>query len=86
MAKCSSCGADIFWVKLIPSGRRHPVDEKPHEKGSISLTGVSEAGRAEQAVVLGRSARERELNDGGLLYMSHFATCPDAANHRRPKS
>jgi hypothetical protein len=90
MAKCSSCGADIFWVTLEPSGSRHPVDDEPNEKGSISLTDLKAVGRSrrqmQQAVVLGKGARDRELNSGGLLYMSHFGTCPDAPSHRRPKS
>ena len=68
-SNCRSCGAEIRWV-LTTAGRRMPVDAEPH------LVMVSTG--------------ETLLTDGPLVkpaygYTSHFATCPHAAQHRRPR-
>lgn len=74
--KCRSCGANVHWVRMIPSGKAMPVDAEPHSKGTISLN----HSRTE-AIVLPRKLRE----PGGPLYRSHFATCPEANQWRRQR-
>lgn len=81
--KCRSCGALIVWCNLVsptnPAGKPHPLDAVPSEAGTIERKrgNVSPAyyGRVVPAI-------ERE---GRRLYTSHFATCPNAGDHRRSK-
>jgi len=68
--KCTSCGADIYWVVMYPSGKRMPLDVKP-VAGLIKVEiGVPDTGHMRG-------------QDDELLYLSHFATCPNAAHHRK---
>lgn len=78
MAKCRSCGAEIRWVTM-PGGKQMPVDVAPHPEGNIAIH--SDGLRAAVLTV-------SELNDLGTLanerlYRSHFASCPNAASHRK---
>lgn len=68
-ATCRTCGAPIVWI-VTPAGKAHPVDAKPEKRWIV----------------------QNEITDGptaglsGTLvdtYVSHFATCPQAAEHRR---
>lgn len=71
MAKCRSCEALVIWAQM-PSGKMAPFDEEPDPKG--------------QWVIIGGKARREELEDRALMrpmHTSHFATCPDAQQHRR---
>ena len=71
--KCRSCQALVLWITLEPRNKPHPVNPVPVEGGSIRVTleGGKRIGR-----VLPYGARE------GKLYVSHFATCPDADDWR----
>jgi hypothetical protein len=71
-AKCQSCGAPIRWAKTT-TGRRMPLDAQPVSNGNVVLT---DGGTL--AV-----PRNDELHSGSPRYRSHFATCPDAAKHRK---
>jgi hypothetical protein len=71
--RCASCGAAIIWA-LTTSGKRMPVD-------AIATTGAftlhpRDAGLAPEARF------SAEVKDG---HTSHFATCPQAAQHRKPR-
>lgn len=72
-AKCRSCQALILWITLEPRNKPHPVNPVPIEGGSIrtTLEGGKRTGR-----VLPYGVRK------GKLYVSHFATCPDADDWR----
>jgi|HubBroStandDraft_4_1064222.scaffolds.fasta_scaffold00070_27 hypothetical protein len=74
-AKCSSCGAAIIWAK---TGRENlmPIDAEPVHDGNVHIRddGV--------AVVLNAEERSRHV---GPLRKSHFATCINAARHRKAK-
>ncbi len=66
MATCSSCGAEILWVTMFPSGKAMPLDHKAEKRIRVlSVEGEALEGRMVDA------------------HTSHFATCPDAAAHRR---
>ena len=71
---CRSCGASILWAATA-SGRSTPLDAGPHPEGNLYLDGD-----VARVAVAARAAPE-----GAPLYRSHFATCPQAARHRRPK-
>jgi hypothetical protein len=79
---CRSCGAPIVWV-VGATGRRMPCDLEPVVDDTRGLIRVPEgpSSRAgtpfdSQPAVLGK----------GKILRSHFATCPDAAQHRRRSS
>ena len=76
MTKCKSCGAPIFWAKTI-KGMPMPIDGEPSPRGNIV---ISEEGVAlvyrDPSAVAPRYADEPR-------YLSHFATCPNADDHRK---
>lgn len=69
VATCRSCGAQIRWV-MTESGKRMPVDAKPEKRIVIDPLGER----------LGSDAPTARVVD---TYVSHFATCAFAAQHRR---
>lgn len=81
---CRSCGRQILWIRTT-AGKNMPVDtayvdyvlpkegEKAAEKIVTPNGEVVSANRA--------TGEERD----GFGYISHFATCPNAAQHRRRK-
>lgn len=82
---CRSCHALMLWVAM-PSGKRNPLDEQPHPDGNVLLVEhTNAAGEAWRlGVVLHNPDLLDELRELGVpLYRSHFATCPDADEHRR---
>lgn len=76
---CSSCKSPIRWVKM-ESGKRNPLDAEPTAKGNVIVEGG--AGQERGVVLSGDElAHARETREP--LYLSHFASCPYAATHRR---
>lgn len=76
LSECRSCGAEILWVTTT-NGKRMPVDREPSDRGNVDITDLSQARYLRQGQV--ELAREANLP----LHLSHFATCPNAARHRR---
>ena len=72
MPNCKSCGAPIVWGRTS-SGKRIPLDTKTEMRfyfwDDDAETGHTVSNRVRQV----------------CTYVSHFATCPDAAKHRKPK-
>lgn len=81
MAACRSCQARIFWVRM-PSGRMNPLDSKPREDGNIKLLPSEEAGARLAVVLTKEELAEPAVGD---RFVSHFATCPQGPQHRRPE-
>jgi len=69
VAKCKSCGAEIVWAKTR-SGKNMPMDPKP-ERLLVQVDREA-SGTASWPVV---EVRE--------VWRPHWATCPDATEHRR---
>lgn len=67
MSKCSSCGADIWWVRT-EKGKRMPLDAKP-----------------EQRVIVDGDGHDEPVGRVVKVWTPHWATCPNAEQHRRPK-
>jgi hypothetical protein len=80
MAECKSCRANVRWVTLQPSGKRNPIDPSPAPTGNIKLVGVNDW--TQEAVVLSGLTLDQARANGTPLYLSHFATCPNAKQHR----
>lgn len=82
MSRCRSCGAPVLWIRTA-AGRRMPLDADSWwiapdtEGGELGLNAEGEA-------VRGHSL-PGEAPGAVLVRTSHFATCPNAAAHRRPK-
>jgi hypothetical protein len=72
-ATCKSCNAAILWAET-PNGKRMPLDAQPVPNGNIVLVDG-------KATVIGHG----ETRDGREAWLSHWATCPSAAQHRKPK-
>lgn len=74
MSACRSCGAEVFWA-VTTSGKRMPVDAEPVQgtEGNVYIV----EGDPPLAVV--------GTHTEGPTYTSHFATCPQASQHRRPR-
>lgn len=68
---CRSCFANIVWAKTL-KGHNIPLDPRPTPQGNLVF-------EADDVTV--RPARTHDL--GGVRFVSHFATCPNAGHHRR---
>jgi hypothetical protein len=69
---CKSCGAPIRWERTV-NGKPIPLDPEPVEDGNL---GIRDDGRVYHQ-------GEDALDLGVPLYKTHFATCPNADEHRR---
>ena len=79
MSACRSCGAEIRW-EVTSAGKRIPLDPRPSPKGNVYL----EPG-APTVTVFGKLHADARSAMAGRLYLSHFATCPNADSHRRTR-
>jgi hypothetical protein len=78
--QCSTCGAPIVWT-ITTRLRSMPVDAQPDPDGNVLLTPGLPGGQP-RAEVIGNPARLF----GRTAYTSHFARCPQADRHRRPRT
>lgn len=81
---CRSCKTPVEWVVVEASGKRMPIDPDPHPLGTVARLGYTDEETGADVVEV------LKLGGGGLdesrpLYLSHFATCPNAAQHRKKK-
>jgi len=74
VSTCRSCQAPVIWA-VTARGKRIPMDAGPREDGGFVLRG-QRADDPPLALAKGES-RGREPR-----YVSHFATCPQADEHR----
>ena len=71
-ANCRSCGAKIVWA-ITENGKRAPFDAEPIDmRGTFALVPFADPERL-----------EAQSASGDRRYRSHFATCPNAAEHRK---
>jgi len=69
VSQCKSCNAELVWG-ITAKGHRMPFDAKSDPKGEWVLDDEGQC-------------RKVDLFEDGVRYTSHFATCPDADQHRR---
>lgn len=79
---CRSCGCQIMWIKT-KAGKNMPVNPQ-----FISYRRPADGEKAKEKIVTPDgdvvSANTVDHEDAeGYGYISHFATCPGAANHRK---
>lgn len=83
MSACRSCGAEVVWA-VTEAGRRMPIDAQPVDGGNVILH-PAERGQSPTATVVGKQPQPSLFGDDGPRYTSHFATCPNAAEHRKAR-
>jgi len=71
-SRCSSCDAPIIWA-VTDAGKRMPLDAEPAPDGNVVLTRVGGQARARKG---------SEFGPNMPRHKSHFATCPNANQHR----
>jgi len=76
MSACRSCGAPILWA-LTENGKRIPLDAAPAERPTGLFRLVEKIGERTPVAV---------SVSGEAVYLSHFATCPYADQHRKEKT
>jgi hypothetical protein len=80
-AHCSSCGAPILWAKYT-TGARMPLDREPVPGGTLRVergpSNWSMAGSDHYHLLCFWDRSETEPR-----YQSHFASCPQAQEHRK---
>lgn len=77
---CKTCGADIRWA-ISEKGRMMPFDAEPNGRGQWRLR-TQPGSWVPVAVHVPEDERDGYHHE---LLISHFASCPDADHHRRPK-
>ena len=78
VSSCRTCRAEIVWAQT-ENGQRIPLDAAPYDGDSPRGLFVFRRHLNSVYVV----AATPDAFAGEQLYRSHFATCPDAADHRR---
>ena len=82
MSRCRSCQAEIVWT-VSERGRRMPIDADPYDgddpRGLFVLRHDPVAGDTPIAVAAPRDAFPHEPH-----FRSHFTTCPQRDDWRRP--
>lgn len=76
MATCRSCGAEIQWMET-ENGKKMPVDPEPLRWGDLKNgdVAVNFHGRTRK--------KNKHMRENGDWFLSHFATCPNADDHRK---
>ena len=83
MATCRTCGAAIWWA-YTPNGKPIPIDATPDPDGNIiEVAGTASDGGFRQVVVYGPDDARRRIEEGSIMYVSHFATCRQADDWRK---
>lgn len=81
---CRSCNDPVIWTRTTRD-KVMPVDPDPHPAGTLDLLvvdrGVS-APKFVRCLVVPDAPSGTERDD---LHRSHFVTCPNADDHRRPR-
>lgn len=76
---CRSCQADVYWMRS-DKGKNAPIDARPSADGNCTLDFTFKTFR-----VLSGDALDLARTNGVELFKNHFATCPNASDHRRRK-
>jgi len=92
LSRCRSCKEPIIWT-VTSNGKRMPVDADPVKAArgfriDEQLLDEAQMGFDEDELRPGKdvvATFTATPAPGERLYISHFATCPDANEHRRER-
>lgn len=73
--RCRSCGAEIYWLKHVRTGKMAPIDAPPNPAGNIVI-------HLDHGTYENRPADEREAQ-ADWLHTNHFQTCPSASGWKK---
>ncbi|MCK9929361.1 hypothetical protein MXD62_19615 [Frankia sp. Mgl5] len=79
-SRCRSCQAKIRWART-ETGKAIPIDAEPTPDGNVTLSGGAAILREAAPVIATVHAVGTPLE--GPRWTSHFATCAQAAQHRK---
>lgn len=79
--RCRTCKAPIRWAKTV-AGEFMPLDLEPDDTGEWTLAMAPRPGGSPRAIHVPETRRAAYA---GSLYRVHWATCPDADQHRRQR-
>lgn len=71
MPFCKTCGKRFDWYRSATTGKAMPIEPDPQPNGNVRID------------VVNNTATVVEPGSHTPLYLSHFATCKQAAQHRR---
>lgn len=74
MSTCRSCGAPVRWERTA-AGKPIPLDPEPRPDGNLAFRDDGRVYSLPQSTL-----------DDVPRYVTHFATCPHANQHRKPKT
>lgn len=83
-SKCLSCQAPIVWA-LTAKQRPIPINAEPTNDGRYYLVTDGYGITAHHAGSLPMRTTFAHLKAGAPMHTAHFATCPHANAHRKPK-
>jgi hypothetical protein len=82
VSRCRACQAPIIWTVTAKTGKKMPVDEEPKPYGDFFL---EERGRDLVAHHV-NSQHGLAVTIKTDRFVSHFGTCPQAAEFRKAKA
>lgn len=80
--RCGSCGAQMRWAQT-EEGRSIPLDPDPVPTGNLIIKEVRHVGGRGPVLTVRYLRKTDTVPLEVARYVSHFATCPSAAEHRR---
>jgi hypothetical protein len=83
VSTCRSCGAAIRWATTV-NGKRTPVDDQPVPDGDLVLSDPTPGAYAPNVAKYVAPDQPPLFDvEEPPRFVSHFATCPNADQHRR---
>lgn len=81
---CRSCKAPVRWIRMVATGRPNPLNPDPdYAHGNVHIMGADAGEHEGKGIVVTGHALEEARAARKPLYLSHFATCEFAKEHRR---
>lgn len=78
---CRSCGAQMIWA-ITETGKKMPVDAEPSSAGEFVLFWIESENTPQVRSLVSIERNGRPMGEWDGNYSSHFATCPNAGQHR----
>lgn len=85
MSVCRSCGAAIRWAATV-NGKRMPVDDQPTPDGTLILSDPTPGAYAPTVALFVAGQPSLFDEPDPPRFTSHFATCPNADQHRKDRT